>query len=182
MLPSARSSRCAHSFKDCLWPGPAGSQAFLYLREEKRKLSIHVGYYTDGPLPASPRDGLKPEIFGQPLRLRMQPQRDAERMSSNTDRVDVKATPAYIAMRAQEFKIMTLSLRKRIAKLIASGAAVCWRIADLGRAPTRAELTGARRAAQSLAALGRASVLHVPGADADAITGDRGYLVLAKPN
>ena len=41
-------------------------------------------------------------------------------------------------------------------------------IADhLGRAPTRAELTAARRAAHGLAALGRAQVLHVPGSDAD---------------
>ena len=37
-------------------------------------------------------------------------------------------------------------------------------VADhLGRAPTRAELTAARRAAHSLAALGRARVLHMPG-------------------
>jgi hypothetical protein len=56
-------------------------------------------------------------------------------------------------------------------------------VADhLGRAPSRAELTAARRAAHSLAALGRARVLHVPGADADANIGDRNYLVLAKPN
>jgi hypothetical protein len=56
-------------------------------------------------------------------------------------------------------------------------------IADhLGRAPTRAELTAARRAAHSLAALGRSRVLHVPGAEADANVGDRTYLVLAKPN
>ena len=56
-------------------------------------------------------------------------------------------------------------------------------VADhLGRAPTRAELTAARRAAHSLAALGRARVLHVPGADADDDAGDRSYLVLAKPN
>ena len=52
----------------------------------------------------------------------------------------------------------------------------------LGRAPTRAELTAARRAAHSLAAYGRARVLHVPGADADDNAGDRSYLVLAKPN
>jgi lambda repressor-like predicted transcriptional regulator len=51
----------------------------------------------------------------------------------------------------------------------------------LGRAPTRAELTAARRAAHSLAASDRARVFHVPGADADADTGDRTYLVLAKP-
>jgi hypothetical protein len=45
-------------------------------------------------------------------------------------------------------------------------------VADhLGRAPTRAELTAARRAAHSLAALGRARVLHLPGADMDADTG-----------
>jgi hypothetical protein len=56
-------------------------------------------------------------------------------------------------------------------------------VADhLGRAPTRAELTAARRAAHSLAALGRARVLHVSGADADANASDRSYLVLAKPN
>lgn len=39
-----------------------------------------------------------------------------------------------------------------------------------------------RRAAHSLAALGRARVLHVPGADVDADAGDRTYLVLVKPN
>jgi hypothetical protein len=62
---------------------------------------------------------------------------------------------------------------------IGVGAAV----ADhLGRTPTRAELTAARRAAHSLAALERARVLHVPGEDADANAGDRTYLVLAKPN
>jgi hypothetical protein len=56
-------------------------------------------------------------------------------------------------------------------------------VADhLGRALTRAELTPARRAAHGIAALGRACVLHVPGADADANPGDRNYLVLAKPN
>jgi hypothetical protein len=56
-------------------------------------------------------------------------------------------------------------------------------VADhLGRAPTRAELTAARRAAHSLAALGRARVLHVLGADADDNAGDRTYLVLTKPN
>lgn len=52
----------------------------------------------------------------------------------------------------------------------------------LGRDPSRAELTAARRAAHSLAALGRARVLHVPGADADDNAGDRTYLVLAKPD
>jgi hypothetical protein len=56
-------------------------------------------------------------------------------------------------------------------------------VADhLGRAPTRAELTAARRAAHSLAVRGRARVLQVPGADADANAGDRTYPVLAKPN
>ena len=56
-------------------------------------------------------------------------------------------------------------------------------VADhLGRAPTRAELTAARRAAHSLATLGRARVLHVAGADAVNTSGDRNYLVLAKPN
>jgi hypothetical protein len=55
-------------------------------------------------------------------------------------------------------------------------------VADhLGRTPTRAELTAARRAAHGLAALGRARVLHVPGTDGDA-DGDRSYLVLAKPD
>ena len=56
-------------------------------------------------------------------------------------------------------------------------------VADhLGRAPTRAELIAARRAAHSLAALGRARVLYVPGADEDANAGDRNHLVLAKPD
>jgi hypothetical protein len=56
-------------------------------------------------------------------------------------------------------------------------------VADhLGRAPTRAELTAARRAAHSLATLGRARVLHMPGAEANGDAGDRNYLVLAKPN
>jgi hypothetical protein len=45
----------------------------------------------------------------------------------------------------------------------------------LGRFPTRAELTAARRAAHSLTALGRARVHHVPGADADDNAGDRSY-------
>jgi hypothetical protein len=55
-------------------------------------------------------------------------------------------------------------------------------VADhLGRAPTRAELNAARRAAHSVAASGRARVLHVPGVDANADAGDRTYLVLAKP-
>jgi hypothetical protein len=55
-------------------------------------------------------------------------------------------------------------------------------IDHLGLAPTRAELTAARRAAHSLAASGQARVLHVPGADGEADAGDRSYLVLAKPN
>jgi hypothetical protein len=56
-------------------------------------------------------------------------------------------------------------------------------VADhLGRAPTRAELTAARRAAHSLAALGRAQVFHLPGVDGNDDAGDRTYLVLAKPN
>jgi hypothetical protein len=55
-------------------------------------------------------------------------------------------------------------------------------VADhLGRTPTRAELTAARRAAQSLAALDRARIPHVPGEDADANAGDRTYLVLPGP-
>jgi hypothetical protein len=56
-------------------------------------------------------------------------------------------------------------------------------VADhLGGAPTRAELTAARRAAHSLAESGRARALHVPGAEADGTAGDRRYLVLAKPS
>jgi Helix-turn-helix domain/Sigma-70, region 4 len=56
-------------------------------------------------------------------------------------------------------------------------------VADhLCRVPTRAELIAARRAAHSLAALGRARVLHVPGADGNDNAGDRNHLVLAKPN
>ena len=55
-------------------------------------------------------------------------------------------------------------------------------IDHLGRAPTRAELNAARRAAHSFASTGRARVLYVPGADPDDASGDRSYLVLAKPN
>jgi hypothetical protein len=56
-------------------------------------------------------------------------------------------------------------------------------VADhLGRAPTRSELTAARRAAHGLAVLGRARVLHVAGSDGDDNAGDRSYLVLAKPD
>src|SRR4029450_590364 len=56
-------------------------------------------------------------------------------------------------------------------------------VADhLGRAPSRAELTAARRAAHGLAALGRARVVHVPGADPDDDAGGCTYLVLAKPS
>lgn len=56
-------------------------------------------------------------------------------------------------------------------------------VADhLGRAPTRSELTAARRAAHGLAALGCARVLYVAGADADDNAGDRSYLVLAMSN
>jgi hypothetical protein len=43
-------------------------------------------------------------------------------------------------------------------------------------------LTAARRAAHSLAATGRADVLHVPESDADDNAGDRTYLVLVRPN
>lgn len=46
-------------------------------------------------------------------------------------------------------------------------------VADqLCRAPNRAELTAARRAAHDVAASGRARVLYVPGADADANAGE----------
>jgi hypothetical protein len=55
-------------------------------------------------------------------------------------------------------------------------------IDHLGRAPTRAELNAARRAAHSFASTGRARVLSVPGADPDDASGERSYLVLAKPN
>jgi hypothetical protein len=55
-------------------------------------------------------------------------------------------------------------------------------IDHLGRTPTRAELNAARRAAHSFASTGRARVLYVPGADPDDASGDRSYLVLAKPN
>jgi hypothetical protein len=55
-------------------------------------------------------------------------------------------------------------------------------IDHLGRTPTRAELNAARRAAHSFASIGRARVLYVPGAYSDGASGDRSYLVLAKPN
>jgi hypothetical protein len=42
--------------------------------------------------------------------------------------------------------------------------------------------SSARRAAHGLAAVGRARVLGVSGADANGNSGDRTYLVLAKPN
>jgi hypothetical protein len=44
------------------------------------------------------------------------------------------------------------------------------------------ELNAARRAAPSFASTGRARVLYVPRADPDNASGDRSYLVLAKPN
>jgi DNA-binding CsgD family transcriptional regulator len=72
-----------------------------------------------------------------------------------------------------------------LADALDQNLAICVRaaIADhLGGAPTRAELTAARRAAHSLAALGRAQVLHVTGSDGEDEAGDRTYLVLAKPN
>jgi hypothetical protein len=55
-------------------------------------------------------------------------------------------------------------------------------IDHLGRAPTRAELNAARRAAHSFASTGCARLLYVSGADANDASGDRSYLVLAKPN
>jgi hypothetical protein len=55
-------------------------------------------------------------------------------------------------------------------------------IDHLGRAPTRAGLNAARRAAHSFASTGRSRVLYVPGADPDDASGDRSYLVLARPN
>ncbi|HEY6685495.1 MAG TPA: hypothetical protein VI094_04715 [Propionibacteriaceae bacterium] len=48
--------------------------------------------------------------------------------------------------------------------------------------PTPAELTAARRAAHSLAALDRARLLYMPGGDADAKCRRRNYVVLTKPN
>ena len=48
--------------------------------------------------------------------------------------------------------------------------------------PPGLSLTAARRAAHSLATLGRARVLYVAGTDGDDTAGDRNYLVLAKPN
>jgi hypothetical protein len=72
---------------------------------------------------------------------------------------------------------------KRAADLYSQGLDPPWAVVDhVGRAPTRAELSAARRAAHSLAALGRARALHVSGADGDDNAGDRTYLVLAKPN
>ena len=59
-----------------------------------------------------------------------------------------------------------------LADALDQNLAIGVRAADadhLGRAPTRAELNAARRAAHALAALGRARVLHVPGADTDAV-------------
>jgi hypothetical protein len=41
--------------------------------------------------------------------------------------------------------------------------------------PTLAELAAARRAANNLAALGRAQVLHTKGADSDDHAGDRNF-------
>jgi hypothetical protein len=87
-----------------------------------------------------------------------------------------RATPAKPPRLGRWQQVLTDGLEKNLA--IGVRAAV----ADhLGRAPNRAELTAARRAAHSLADLGRARVLRVPG-EADADVGDRNYLVLAKPN
>jgi len=87
-----------------------------------------------------------------------------------------RARPPKSARLGRWQQVLTDALDQHLA--IGVRAAV---IDHLGRTPTRAELA-ARRAAHSLAALGRAQVLHVPGADADADLGDRKYLVLAKPN
>ena len=88
-----------------------------------------------------------------------------------------RARPPKPAHLGRWQQVLTEALDKNIA--IGVRAAV----ADhLGRTSTRAELNAARRAAHSLAASGRARVLHMPGADADASAGDRTYLVLAKPN
>jgi hypothetical protein len=71
----------------------------------------------------------------------------------------------------------------RVLAVVADVAGVrAANVDHLGRVPTRAELTAARRAAHSLAALGCASVLRVPGDDNDGNADDRTYLVLAKPN
>jgi Homeodomain-like domain-containing protein len=88
-----------------------------------------------------------------------------------------KARPPKPPRSGRWQQVLTDALDQHLA--IGVRAAV---VDHLGRAPTRAELTAARRAAHSLAAAGRARLLHVPGADADANAGDRTYLVLVKPN
>jgi hypothetical protein len=88
-----------------------------------------------------------------------------------------RAWPAKPSRLGRWQQVLADALDQNLA--IGVGAAV----ADhLGRAPTRAELTAGRRAAHSLAALGRARVHRVPGADADDNAADSNYLVLAKPN
>ena len=65
---------------------------------------------------------------------------------------------------------LTVHGRQLLVDRVVLGRPVRAAVADhLGRAPNRAELTAARRAARSLAALGKARLLYVPGADA----GDR---------
>jgi hypothetical protein len=56
-------------------------------------------------------------------------------------------------------------------------------VADhLGRTPTRAKLTAARRSAHSLVAPGRGREPYVPGAMRGQCKADRNCLVLPKPN
>jgi hypothetical protein len=93
----------------------------------------------------------------------------------------MESLPEGPATKAAAAGQMAAGFRRGLDQNLAVGvrAAV---IDHLGRAPTRAELNAARRAAHSFASTGRARLLYVPGADPDDASGDRSYLVLAKPN
>jgi hypothetical protein len=84
--------------------------------------------------------------------------------------LDHHASPSPPAHPASTHQIVELRDQGLTWSEVANKSAV---VDHLGRAPTRAELTAARRAAHGLSALGRARVLHVPGADGNDNAGDR---------
>jgi hypothetical protein len=90
-------------------------------------------------------------------------------------RVDVERTTNH--------RVRPRQWRDLLASALAEHEAISVRgtvINHLGRTPTRAEITAARRAAHRLAANGRATILHIrpPGLEG---VGGSAYLILARP-